>query len=169
MIGRAVLSAIDDDTKAQSLKLVTLADEAREDVERFQEYGFTSVPEADAEAVVLYVGGNRAHPLVVATEDRRYRPTGLATGEVAIYTSTDGIRFHAKANGHVLIGTDADLLAAVADYVDDRLATIQTTFDGHTHNTTATIGPSAAVGVISPPLSAIGSLQSVACAEVYIT
>jgi phage gp45-like len=38
-----------------------------------------------AEAVVLFVGGLRDHPLVVSVDDRRYRKTGLAAGEVALY------------------------------------------------------------------------------------
>ncbi|WP_431477838.1 phage baseplate assembly protein domain-containing protein [Massilia eburnea] len=47
--------------------------------------GFTSVPKPGAEGVVVFVGGNRDHGLVIAVEDRRFRLKGLASGEVAIY------------------------------------------------------------------------------------
>ncbi len=55
----------------------------------------------------------------------------------------------------------ATMHAAIAEAVKDRLDTIQSTFDAHIHTTTATIGPSAVVGIISPPTSSIGALADV--------
>lgn len=85
MIGRAVISYVNDATKAQSLQLQLFADETQDGVERFQDYGFTSVPLPGAEAAVMFVGGTRSHGIVVACEDRRYRLKALQGGEVAIY------------------------------------------------------------------------------------
>jgi phage baseplate assembly protein V len=85
MVGRAILSAIDDSTGIQSLQIEGLADEIHDNVERLQDYGFTSVPLAGAEAAVVFVGGLRSHGLVVAVGDRRYRIKGLKPGEVAVY------------------------------------------------------------------------------------
>lgn len=86
MIARAVVQLVADGGKLQALQLVVGADETRDGCERFQEYGFTSVPLAGAEAVVLFVGGRRDHGLVVAVDDRRHRMAGLEAGEVALYT-----------------------------------------------------------------------------------
>lgn len=85
MIGRAVIAVVDDNTKAQSVQITLLADEVHDGAERFQEYGFTSVPLAGAEAIVAFVGGLRSHGVIIAVEDRRYRLTGLQGGEVALY------------------------------------------------------------------------------------
>ena len=85
MIGRAVISLVDDAATAQTLQIELLADEVQDGVERFQEYGFTSRPHPGAEAVFGCVGGLRSHPIVLAVEDRRFRLTGLEDGEVALY------------------------------------------------------------------------------------
>src|SRR3546814_9346476 len=71
MVGRCVLTAINDGSKVQTVQLTGLADEVLDRVERFQDYGFTSVPLAEAEGIVVFVGGSRGHGIVIATEDRR--------------------------------------------------------------------------------------------------
>lgn len=86
LVSRAVLALINDAAKLQRLQIQLMADEERGDVERFQDYGFTSHPHKGAEAIALSVGGSRSHMVVIAVEDRRYRLTGLEEGEVAMYT-----------------------------------------------------------------------------------
>lgn len=86
LIARFVLQRVDDSKKMQTCQITVLADETRENVERVQNYGFTSVPFPGAEGVAVFPGGDRAHAFVIATDDRRYRLTGLQNGEVAIYT-----------------------------------------------------------------------------------
>lgn len=98
MIGRAVVLLVNDATKLQGLQVSLLADEVREDVERFQEYGFTSHPHPGAEAVAACVAGSRDHVLVIAVDDRRYRLRNLAQGEVAIY-SDEGDKIVLKRGG----------------------------------------------------------------------
>lgn len=100
MIGRAVIKLVEDAYGVQQVQLVALEGEVLDKVERFQEYGYTSVPLAGAEAVLLAVGGDRAHGLVIGVEDRRYRLRGLAGGEVAIYDD-QGQKVHIKRNGIV--------------------------------------------------------------------
>jgi len=85
MLARAVIGTVDDERAVQELQVEALADETHDGVERFGEYGFTSVPHAEAEAMLIFPGGTRGHAVAIAIEDRRYRLKGLATGEVAIY------------------------------------------------------------------------------------
>ncbi len=100
MMARAVVSLVDDSKKMQILQLGVLADETRDDVERVQNYGFTSVPLSGAEAVVIFVGGRRDHGLAIAVDDRRYRIKNLESGEVAIYTD-EGDSIVLKRGGNI--------------------------------------------------------------------
>ena len=89
MVGRAVLTAVDDARQMQSVQVEGLRGEILDRAERFQQYGFSSHPHPGAEALLLAVGGIRQHPIVAAIDDRRYRPTGLEEGEVCLYTDED--------------------------------------------------------------------------------
>lgn len=94
MVLRGVISLVNDAAALQQVQVQLRAMpqpsgepgvEMSDNLEVLQHYGFTSVPHAGAEAVVLAVSGVRAHGLVIAVDDRRYRMTGLQGGEVALY------------------------------------------------------------------------------------
>jgi phage baseplate assembly protein V len=85
MVARAIVRLVDDARAAQEVQIELLADESQDAVERFQNYGFTSVPHAGSEALVVFAGGLRSHGVVLAVEDRRYRLAGLEDGEVALF------------------------------------------------------------------------------------
>jgi phage baseplate assembly protein V len=85
IVRRARVSLVDDTQPMQEVQITALADDVLFS-ERFQSYGFTGVPLLGAEAIVLFVGAARNHPVVVAVDDRRYRMANLQPGEVAIYT-----------------------------------------------------------------------------------
>lgn len=85
-VARGIIRLISDAGGLQTAQVGLMANETRSNVERMQEYGFTSVPLPGAEAAVIFVGGERGHGLVIAVDDRRYRLKGLESGEVAIYT-----------------------------------------------------------------------------------
>ena len=91
MLARAVITAVNDAASAQALQIETLADDAADEVERFAQYGFTSVPHPGAEAIVAAMGGLRSHGVVIAVEDRRYRLKGLKSGEVALFDDQDQV------------------------------------------------------------------------------
>lgn len=83
--GRAVVERSDAaGGRLVQLQLTALAGETLDKVDQVQAYGFTSCPHPGAEAVLVAIGGSRAHPVVIAVDDRRYR-LDLAEGEVAIY------------------------------------------------------------------------------------
>ena len=50
----------------------------------------------------MFLGGNRDHGLVIAVDDRRYRLTALAAGEVALYDDL-GKTLVLKRNGDIVI------------------------------------------------------------------
>lgn len=83
MVARGVIQAVQDE-KRQLVQMSGLAGETLDQVERFQEYGFTSHPLPGAEAVAVFVGGGRSHGLVIAVDDTRYKLI-LEPGEVALY------------------------------------------------------------------------------------
>ncbi len=90
-VARGTLSkAPNDKTKLQEMDVSLHYEEKTTGIERFQEYGFTSVPKAPkdkqkAEVIVVFPDGNRSHGVVVAVDDRRYRPKDLKEGESQLY------------------------------------------------------------------------------------
>lgn len=112
MVGRAVLCAVQDDAKIQRVQISLLEDELRDQVERIQQYGFTSHPHVGAECVAVFVGGNRDHGLVIAVDDKRYRLTALQRGEVALYTD-EGDKIHLKRDRNIEIETKQLVIKAV--------------------------------------------------------
>lgn len=101
-IGRGLVRAADDSPGVQELQLSLMRGEERSRIERFGSLGVTSVPMAGAEAVVVFVGGNRDHGVVVAVEDRSYRPKGLKGGETAVYDATKS-QVYLRADGRIVL------------------------------------------------------------------
>lgn len=85
MVSRAVVNIVTDSYKRQNLQISLLAGEVAADVERFQNYGHTSVPPVNSEAIVLSVGGKRQHLVAIAVEDKETRLHDLAIGDSALY------------------------------------------------------------------------------------
>lgn len=114
LVTRAVVTLVNDAAKMQTLQLSLLADETLDGAEHWQQYGFTAVPHAGAEALVVSVGGHRAHSVVIACADRRYRLTGMQNGEVAIYTDEED-KIHFKRGRVIDIETHTlNITAATA-------------------------------------------------------
>lgn len=108
LIGRGIVTSIDNSKKTQSIQISGMANETISDVERVQEYGLETYPFtmrfntttkkwegsdssnlSEAEAVTIFQNGDRGRGLIVCIGDRNYRLTDLAQGEVAIYTFKD--------------------------------------------------------------------------------
>jgi len=140
MVARGVVKLVSDAKKLQLLQLGVLAGEVIDGAEHFQSYGFTSVPLAGAEAIVLFPGGDRARPLVVSVSDRRHRPTGGEPGEVTMYSHT-GAKVTMLANGNIEVqpGPGGQVLIRSEGGVAEPLIT-KSIFDAHLHGTG--VGPS---------------------------
>lgn len=104
MVSRAVIVMVNDTLKMQGVQVNLLVDVTRDGVERFQNYGCTSNPHPGAEAIVVSVGGNQSHGIAIVVDDRRYRLTGLAEGEVALYDDL-GQKVHLTRTGIVVHST----------------------------------------------------------------
>lgn len=85
---RGVLNLVNSTPKIQLVQVSGLADETLQEVELMQHFGFTSVPPAGTEAVIIPLGGKTTHGIVIATENGVYRVASLKNGEVAIYDSS---------------------------------------------------------------------------------
>jgi len=85
MVVCALVKSVTDSDGLQILKVQMGRDEVKDDVERIQQFGFTSNPPNDSEAIVLFVGGNRSHGICLATDSSTYRIKNLPSGAVVIY------------------------------------------------------------------------------------
>lgn len=166
MVGRAVIKTVSDSGDLQLLQLLLNSDEIRSGLARIQEYGFTSVPMAGAEAAVLFLNGNRDHGIVIGVEDRRYRLKGLSAGEVALYDDQGqivklkraGIEISTPMDVTVIAGGDVDVSADG----DANIAAANVNVDADTATVTAptqTLVASAGI-VATTPLLAVSGLIS---------
>jgi phage baseplate assembly protein V len=93
LVVRGRCAIVNDEKKMQQMQVQLLADETKDNVERFQPYGLSAHPLAGSEVVVAFLGGGRDHGIVLACDDRRYRPPALEPGDVALYTD-EGMALH---------------------------------------------------------------------------
>ncbi len=106
---RGNIVSVDDSKLMQTVTFRGLTNELLT-AERFQTYGHTSVPLAPddaagakaSEVVVGFRAGNRAHPYIHATDDRRYRMKNLKGGESA-HHDDQGQYSHLARDGHVAV------------------------------------------------------------------
>lgn len=156
IVSRGVLELAKDTEGMQVLKAAILADENRDDIEYFQDYGFTSVPKAGAEALVICPQGNRDHMIAVKVADRRFRLKGLAEGEVALYTDEgDKIVFKRGGTIEVVAATKLEVKSPLVELGNGTLEkilngeTFQTFFNQHKHIGNAGV-PTGAPVTLSP-------------------
>jgi len=166
LLGRGIVRLVNDAGGLQKMQLSLMGNEVRSNIERMQEYGYSSVPLDGAEAAVLFIGGARDHGIVVATDDRRYRIKSQKPGEVAIYTD-EGDKIELKRNNQIKITTNqfvvdceeftvnasdnvtfyTPIVRANNDIVDrfitnaDSNYTMRVTYNSHTHNENDSGGP----------------------------
>ncbi|EMQ8412335.1 phage baseplate assembly protein V [Escherichia coli] len=102
LIGRGVLTGIRDELKMQNVQLTGMEGETFDDVERPQQYGQISVPLPGAELFFVCPGGQRDQAVVLVVDDRRYRPSGLTSGDSGLY-HYEGHRIRLTKDGRIII------------------------------------------------------------------
>lgn len=84
---RGRLTRVNSKLNIQQVQANGLAGENIQNAQLFQHFGFTSNPPAGTQCIMLPVGGQTSHSIIIATENENYRITALQSGEVAIYSS----------------------------------------------------------------------------------
>lgn len=69
----------------QRVQVQGLADETLQEIEQLQQFGFTSHAPADTDVIVIPLGGDTSHGIVIASEHGSFRVKNLQSGEVAVY------------------------------------------------------------------------------------
>jgi len=106
MIGRALLTAIDNGGSVQRVQVQGLKGETLSDIDHAQPYGFAAYPETGKEVILVFVNGDRDQGVALSVVDRDTRPTDLAEGDACLYTSagTNKVKV-VKATGEVVLIT----------------------------------------------------------------
>lgn len=86
-IGRGRITLVDDSGKVQLTQVKLGADEVRDAMPRLAEFGFTSNPPTGADAVAVFLSGDRSNGVIIATGHQAYRLSGLASGDSAQFDS----------------------------------------------------------------------------------
>lgn len=84
-IGRAVLAMVDDAAVRQRAQLEKHFGTVRDGIERFQNYGFHSVPLPGAAVAVVALAGSEGHLVALAVDDVRGRPTDGQAGDSILW------------------------------------------------------------------------------------
>ena len=82
---RGKVAATQSGEPIQRVQVQGLADETLQDIEQLQQFGFTSHAPAGSEMIVLPLGGDTTHGIVIASEHGSFRLKNLGGGEVAVY------------------------------------------------------------------------------------
>lgn len=155
MVSRATIKV----SKIDSAQLEVFGDEIRDDVDRVQEWGFSSMPPDGSDGVVVFVGGNRDHGVVIASGNRKDRPP-LEAGESAMWTKDVVIKIDKDKKVTVTGAESVEFMGSSKHLVtwedlNSALAQFATSAISHTHNVTAPGSPSGpAVGFPSFDISA---------------
>jgi phage gp45-like len=137
---KAVIDSVDDSQAMQTVQVIVGKNEVLGDVERVQPFGLSSVPAAGDEAIVVLIGGEREHAVVIACDSTAKRPTGLQEGEVCVYRDNKN-RITFKANGDIDIECEGTVNVKASDirlgdgssHAGVMLDSIITKFNSHTH------------------------------------
>lgn len=132
-LSRATLNVGDDSGAYQTHQIEGFPTELRNNVQRLQSPGFTSMPLPGAKALVSWQSGHRGFGSIIGIEDGRYRVTGLKPGEFALY-----VVYGADAKGEN--GTAQLLFKGTADRTANVLGLTINIGDSDTQNVTVKAG-----------------------------
>lgn len=164
-IGRGVILAIKDSGNMQTAQASFLSAEVRDGMERFQQFGFTSVPVPGAEAIAVFVGGQRDHGVIISVDDRRFRVKSLGPGQTAIYDAFGSV---IKLDSAGKVSVEANLVELGKGTLEKVLngETFQTWAATHTHNSSVPGAPTSPP--IQPSLPLLHLSQSVKASKLPV-
>ena len=102
-LGRGRITRVDDSGPVQLVQMQLSQSETRDATPRLCEYGFQSHPPEGADAVAVFLAGNRTNGVVIACGHQQYRMRNLASGEVCI-SDNKGQSVCLSASGIVING-----------------------------------------------------------------
>jgi phage baseplate assembly protein V len=109
MLARGSVAAANGAGKMRTLQIRMMAEETKDNVEHFEPYGFTSEVMPGSEPIAAFFDGDRSHGVVLVVADRRYRLTGMKSGEVALYDD-QGQKVYLTRTGIVINGANLPLV-----------------------------------------------------------
>ena len=116
-LGLASILATRDDAPVKALQVKLSPLETRDNVPLVQQYGFSSRPKPGANAVVLFLKGDRSQGVTIATTDQRY-VLHLSEGEAALHTDEgDHVYLKRGRKIDVLAGAEVDVTAPQVNIV----------------------------------------------------
>ena len=140
LAGRGRVTTSDDSGNAQLLQVKLGALELRDNTPRLAEFGFTSRPPVGADAVLVFIGGDRSNGVVIATGDQKSRPRDLEEGETKVY-DLFGKFIHFTKDGGIIIEANNSPVTV-------------------NNATTVTITAAAKVRMVTPLLEVTGDIKA---------
>lgn len=99
MVGRCLLVAVNDGLQRQNVQVRLLSGEVADEIEHYQQAGFTSVPLPGAVGLFLASGGKRSGLAALLLENKEKRLKNLKAGDAAIYHIGEGHHLVLQENG----------------------------------------------------------------------
>lgn len=131
MLAKAVVKTIVDTLGRQTAQVEVTKGELIDDMERMQDYGFSSnPPPGGTDAFVAFLGGSREQGVIIRMENRNFRIKALKSGEVAMFDDLGNV---------IKLGRDSV----------DVVATLKLTATAPTAEVTATTSAKVQVGAAS--------------------
>jgi len=84
-LAQGLVKVVNDSAGIQFMQVKFNPLQTIDNLPRCAEYGFTSNPPEDSDAIVAFAGGDRSNGVVIATGNAKFRMNRLETGEVAIH------------------------------------------------------------------------------------
>lgn len=130
VVGRGRIKTGNDEGAVQKQQVRLGAFETFDDIPRIGEYGFNSMPPADTDAVLIFVGGNRLDGVIIGTGNQTFRMRSLKPGEVSI-SDNKGQSVYLTQQGIVVNGGGLPVLVTNAPTITLDTPLVHATGDVH--------------------------------------